>query len=298
MNNFNDIYEKLYEQYSSQIDQKKENEKKLLIISLLFYIFIIFILFISSCGVFFPLFTILYIITLIFIFSTSTYKKQFKNTIIKSLVSFYNENLNYSAKDKISSYDYIDAGFEKFDDIHSEDHIFGTLDNLGRLDCYDLYTESIYTDENGVSHRNTIFTGFFSMLQLNFNTNATIKIHSDKGFLGNSLSKNKMQVSMDSQEFEKVFNVYSTDKIKAMQILTSDVMELMIDFKNKYNFKYEITIKNNMIYIRIHCKDLFETNLFKSSLDFDTLYEYFNIIDFTCNLNTALVKSIENSQIN
>ena len=46
---------------------------------------------------------------------------------------------------------------------------------------------------------------------------------------------------MDSQEFEKSFDVTASDKIKAMQLLTSDVMADLIDFKNnsKKNLNFQ-----------------------------------------------------------
>ncbi len=44
------------------------------------------------------------------------------------------------------------------------------------------------------------------------------------------------QILMDSSDFEKIFDVNTTDKIQSMRtmrILTSDVMQKLIDFKNR-----------------------------------------------------------------
>ena len=55
---------------------------------------------------------------------------------------------------------------------------------------------------------------------------------------------------MDSKEFEKYFDIYSENKIVAMQILTSDIMESLIEFYNKYQLEYEIVFRNNTIYLK------------------------------------------------
>ena len=54
---------------------------------------------------------------------------------------------------------------------------------------------------------------------------------------------------MDSQEFEKYFDVYGDNKIVVMQLLTSDVMNTMMDFIKQSRIKYEITIKSDEMYI-------------------------------------------------
>ena len=44
---------------------------------------------------------------------------------------------------------------------------------------------------------------------------------------------------------EKLFDVYSTDKILALRILTSDILDYMINFKKENKIKYELTLKNS-----------------------------------------------------
>ena len=125
----------------------------------------------------------------------------------------------------------------------------------------------------------------------------TIKIRSDKGFLGKLLPANKQLIQLDSQEFEKLFDVYSTDKILALRILTSDILDYMINFKKENKIKYELTLKNSSLYIRIHCKDMFEAPFSKDSLDFDTLHMYYKIIHFVCELNRKFYHTVEGKDI-
>ena len=64
--------------------------------------------------------------------------------------------------------------------------------------------------------------------------------------------KGKTKIEMDSQEFEKYFDIYGENKIIAMQILTADVMNTMIEFREQSKIQYELTIKQDQIYIRFH----------------------------------------------
>ena len=102
---------------------------------------------------------------------------------------------------------------------------------------------------------------------------------------------------MDSQEFEKYFDVYGDNKIVVMQLLTSDVMNTMMDFIKQSRIKYEITIKSDEMYIRFHTGNMFEPKLFKSPLDYNMLKEYYDIIKFVLNVTKEINKVIENMDI-
>ena len=51
---------------------------------------------------------------------------------------------------------------------------------------------------------------------------------------------------MDSNEFEKYFDVKATNQILGMQLLTADVMQDLIDFQNENNIRYDIVIENEL----------------------------------------------------
>ena len=53
-----------------------------------------------------------------------------------------------------------------------------------------------------------------------------------------------------------------------MQLLTSDIMEFLIDFQDSTGIDFELTLKNNKIYIRFFSGNIFEMpNLTESFLD-------------------------------
>ena len=105
------------------------------------------------------------------------------------------------------------------------------------------------------------------------------------------LDKNKL--NMDSSEFEKYFDVKTTNKIIAMQLLTSDVMEELIKFEDKTKMKYDIYIKNDELYLRFHSGAMFEIeNLKKEILDKELIEKYFYMLNFTYNLSNKLINII------
>ena len=80
-----------------------------------------------------------------------------------------------------------------------------------------------------------------------------------------------------------------------MQLLTLDILELIMEFRKEMNF--EVTIKNDCIYIRSITESLFEEpDLDTFSLDKDLLYRYYKIIDFSIRLSNLLVKTINETE--
>lgn len=284
MNNFNTIYQELYKEYHEKLEQLKTQalRKKITIFTILFVACILAFYkktFFLCFAFFIPL-----VVTIFFPFSKK-YRKTYKETIIKKLVTAYDQNLSFIPNGTISSNYYDQAEFERYDNFFSNDVIFGKIDNQIDFKASDVRTEIEQTDKNGNRTTTTVFAGIFSYAKFNKDINNTIKIRSDKGFLGKLLPPSKQLIQLDSQEFEKLFDVYSTDKILAMRVLTSDILNYMIDFKRENKINYEITLKNSSLYIRIHCKDMFEAPFIKDSLDFDTLHLYYKIINFICELN-------------
>ena len=103
---------------------------------------------------------------------------------------------------------------------------------------------------------------------------------------------------MDSSEFEKYFNVYASDKIIGMQILTADIMEDILEFKNLTKQHFDIFINNNNIYLRFHCGSMFEIRTLKSGpIDEQNLKKYYDILNFADNLSRKIIKIINETEL-
>jgi len=72
---------------------------------------------------------------------------------------------------------------------------------------------------------------------------------------------------------------------------------MMIQFREESKIKYELTIKENQIYIRFHTGEVFEPKMFTNSLDYDMLKKYYDIIEFIFRVTREINKVIENTEI-
>lgn len=262
------------------------------------------------------LFGYIYISIIIFIYiktkskwqisKVDEYKTDFKTKVIKSLLNSFNENFEYFPSIGISSTIYNEAEFEKYDSYKSEDLIQGKLRNNCNFSMAEVLTEHVRIDSDENRHYYTIFCGMLAKVKTPkpFNTGIYLrKNRKDKNLLDMAFKTNlpfdNLRVELDSQEFEKIFDVYASDKIIAMQLFTSDTMQLFIDFQKEMNMDYELTIKNNCIYIRFMTGKMFEAaRLTKTSLDKNTLYKYYRVLDFTFSLADKLINLINDTEYN
>lgn len=295
MKNFDEIYKTLSNIPTDEFDKaKKELTKRLLIGIPLAIFFVLFGTYLLPGFIFF-FFVIALIVLLIYVSnSTKNASVFYKNEVISKLVSEYDENLSFDPQSQMSKIDYMQAEFEHFDHFYANDFIYGKIDGIMDFKFGDVCTEDVDTDSDGHETRTTVFRGLFSIGSLNQSINSTIKIQLDISFFKGS---KKNLLSMDSQEFEKHFDVYCTDKIIAMRILTSDIMDYMIKFKNENKIKFEMTIKNSQIFTRIHCQDMFELPSLGKALDYETLYKYYKYLNFMCELNKKIYDTISSKDI-
>jgi hypothetical protein len=86
-------------------------------------------------------------------------------------------------------------------------------------------------------------------------------------------------VKLEDPEFEKLFVVYGTDQIEARYILSTSLMQRLVDFTKKVHRETFVSFINNKIYIAIkYDEDLFEPKLFKNMVDFAPVREYFETL--------------------
>ena len=294
MKSFNEIYEKVYRESNTPLEQARNKATN----GLMTFIFIVITIGVMlSVMIKSFLFTFLaFIIVLLYIaFSKNrrNYNKLFKEKVIKTFVKEYSSSLEYLSNKGISELSYINGEFEKPDRFFSEDLIIGTLEDGNKIAMAEVESEIESRDEEGNVEYTTIFYGLFAEIKLDKTILANIKIRKNTF----ELIKPKDKVEMDSSEFEKIFNVYGTNQIITMQLLTSDVMQMLIDFKEQNKFTLEITIKENNMYIRFDTGEVFEANMLKKALDYDTLLKYYNIINFTLELTEKILKNIKETEI-
>lgn len=214
--------------------------------------------------------------------------------MIKSL----EPNLNYDPDGGIYDDEYKKAEFnDKYNSWNSEDLIKGQMKNGLNIKMSEVSTENESTDARGNTTSTIVFHGLYAIINTPKDFNCNLLIRQNKlNLFGNektSRLNNIPKLQLDSPEFEKYFDVYTTNNIIAMQILTADVMNYLVEYQTSVGTQFDITIKDNKIYLRFSTKELFETpDLKKNALDKNILYNYFKILESTFTLTNKMLKII------
>ena len=311
MKSFNEVYEQVHKESFEELEILRKKAKRKLFRSLLIIgIVIAFVAFFFKKAnsdyfmsgrqtiflFYFSAVIVMISIIVIVAISKTKYTPTFKEKVIGPFIKNIDENLQYKPNEGISSVIYRMGEFEGYDNYYTEDLITGKLDGKYNLQMAEVRTEDESTDSDGDTHRTIVFYGLFGNVECAKNIRTKFKVRSDKGVFG-KMFKGKTKVEMDSQEFEKYFDVYGDNKIIVMQILTSEVMSTMIDFIQQSKIKYELTINEDQMYIRFHTGGVFEPSLFKNSLDYNMLKKYYDIIDFIFKVTREINSIIEKVEI-
>lgn len=309
--------ENIWNEAKKQNDQNKKRYKRVLLIfnSILIIICVFnkdilnqFLLSMEK-AIFIP-FILLILLSLNFVFSIALniffigtnpnakkYKVKFKEIVINKLINNFYDNVGYFPNKEMPEYIYKAGEYHEFYDIYSsEDYIECQINKKYSMQLAEVITKEIeeYKDSDGKTKTRvyTQFSGLFEKIVMDKSINNELRI------ARNSQVLKKQKLEMDSSEFEKYFDVETTDKILGMRILTADIMEELINFKNKTNMDFDIFIKDNCLYLRFHSGPMFESgSISNGALNKDLIKKYFYMLNFTYNLSNKLIKVVEETII-
>ena len=298
---FRKIYYSFLAQYSEKLEKLRKRIVKYKIISyILFLCFIHLFSFYTFKNIILNSIIIILVGYTYIVVRTNTdkdwkkYKIIYKKEIISNFINQINPNLEYDEyglNNKIEE-EYRASGLEnkKFSIMNSDDIISGQISKDTYIDLANICVKDIRKDEFGKNQEYYVFEGLFSASKCLVDTKGFIKIISQTGDIG--VRDRSIKVELDSEAFEKIYNVFSPDKIFAMRILTPEVMEMLTEF-GKYEFYIDISINNNMIYTRLKFNNMFEPKLLSHTVDRDILYSYYCVIKFVAMLTEKINKSLE-----
>ena len=107
------------------------------------------------------------------------------------------------------------------------------------------------------------------------------------------LNLGKQRVKLENPNFEKQFDVFSTDQVEARYILTPNLMERLLELDSRFPGKITVSFRDSSVIIAIPDQtNHFETNIWECQLntdklkrEFGTLVNLFQIIhDLNLNL--------------
>ena len=307
---FSEFYARLYNENFNELEAMREKAKRSSV-GLIFIIAALFIL--ATINVLF-VFVGFMAIVIYFMIShkkskkiqgnisnqnkEKSYKEVFKEKIVGPLIENVFEQAKYDPKSGIDRFSYVKAGYhDHIDRYHSEDLILAPLRVNGEIatsiSFAEVLTERESKDSEGRTTYSTEFHGLAGSFLLPKNLEKKIYIR-DNWSVSNW---NKNKVKMDMSEFEKIFDVESDDKILTMRILTADVMADMIDLYRKYKYRFEISILDDTVHMRLRTGEVFEPNVFKSSMEYKTLERYYLVLQSLINIAEKIYDTIAKIEI-
>lgn len=224
------------------------------------------------------------------------YANAFKEKIIDLLLKNFFDNVDYIPKKEMPSLIYNEGLYEGYDNYYSDDYMEADIDNKYRIKMANIETEknvrSTDSDGNTTTHTQTVFSGLFAKINIGKSINNELRITPNIAFL----RKNKL--NMDSQEFEKYFDVISTNKIVGMQLLTHDIMAELINYRKDLNKPFDIYIKDSTMYIRLYVGDMFEAKMSrKSVVDKGIVEKYFYVVNIIYSLSKQMIRVVDETEI-
>lgn len=293
--NFNEVYQEIYKNGIKELTNLRKARYVTLIIFVVLFIFTILVYFYERSVT--PLLVLLVFVNFISLFFTAKaeldYRKSFKDLVIEKLVSSYNSNFSFRATSGISRAEYSRSGFDiTFDRFYAEDLIQGRVKDKYKfkMSQVKVQDEREVRDSDGNYHTEvtTLFYGLFGYVDI-----ADVMLTNMDITPNSSLRKyNTNRIEVDSSEFEKRYDMLSIDKVRTMEIFTSDIIEKFNKFYDDTGYVMQIRIVPNRIFFRISCGDAFEAPTFKNALSYDYLYKNFRMIEFPVSI---IAKIIENA---
>ena len=246
---------------------------------------------------------------IIFSLMSKGYVQEFKGTIIGKLVNFLDANLAYSQSGRIPQSTYMASKiFTRRPDRYSgDDYVAGKV-GATQIEFSELKTEYKTTSTNSKGHRqthwHTIFKGLFFVADFNKHFACETVVLPDTaqklfGRLGQKLqSLNVFRgqlIKLEDPEFESLFVVYGDDQVQARYILSTSLMQRIVQFKTRSQKPIYLSFVGSKVFVAVSCtKNLFEPKIFSTLLNFGPIRQYYEDLQLAVgivedlNLNTRI----------
>ncbi len=229
----------------------------------------------------------------------------FKKRIIEKIVKFINESLNYSPYDFIPVEKFMKADIfrDKIFKYYGDDLVKGKVDKTD-IEFSEIHVLSRVRSEENRDKVKRVFDGIFFVADFHKNFNGKYYILPDfaqkrfggigKFFQKMNFSRGKL-IELEDPEFEKEFVVYGSDQVEARYLLSSNMMQRILNLKrNRFPFVM-MSLIDNCLFIALPFKRrLFEPSVFRSNLNYEKSEYFFNVLNDTIsivdelNLNTRI----------
>lgn len=150
---------------------------------------------------------------------------------------------------------------QKVDRYRSED-MFSGYHGKTQFRFSEVHAEQEKSDSDGGSSYVTVFQGIYMIADFNKSLNGTTRVIQASDNFFKKLINRKTQVSLEHPDFEERFNTYSDDQVEARYILSTAMMERILQLQAKWKDELRLSFIKDHVFIAInHKENLFEPNM-------------------------------------
>ncbi len=251
-----------------------------------------------------PMLVLLFLFVGFLVISGWGYQRDFKEQIIRRLIWFLEPGLQYDPKGKVAPEDFLRSElFQTRSNLYKgDDRVWGRVGKT-QIEFSEILAQHIRRSGKTTTVH-TIFRGLFFMADFHkhFRTQTFVFPDTAEKLLGRfgktlqSLNPARPNlIALEDPRFEKEFVVYGQDPIEARYILSPNLMERILQFRQKTGRRIFLSFVDSKLYLAVWFdRSLFEPKLFRSLLDFQTIQEYFGDVQLAVgivedlNLNTRI----------
>ena len=222
------------------------------------------------------------------------YLKVIDQCIVQTIMKSFFEDVDYKRYRWMSKDIYDRAKYnEIYDKIYSNGYVEAKDLKGNEIKISELRVVDEYVYANGTRSEGVAFYGVFACVSSHKIIDADIFIKS------NAIIDTNNKIDLDSSEFEKFFDVHTKNELIAMQVLTHDIMNDLVNFKKENDVEFDIKIKENNIYIRLKTEKIWEDFSQEEyfELNFEKIKRLYNIVSLINELYSKIIYAIENAGI-
>ncbi len=206
------------------------------------------------------------------------YVNDFKETVIKEIISYLHPGLVYKPGEMITEQEYRQSGLFRwrFEYYEGDDYIEGVYKNVS-FHCSEIKTsidvtrrsDVVWGMTKGADQYGVIFKGLFFTAKVNDAfTGGTYVWIRGKEQLGTSVADEEyrmfrfprtVHVNTGNAMFDSVYSVYSTNPAEAHAIINNEMMDCLLRFRSQLGRNVVLSVAMGKCYVAIPMKeDLFE----------------------------------------
>lgn len=229
------------------------------------------------------------VIILAIFLKLSSFKKEYKEKIIRPVIDYISPDFTYDPKKHVSR-EHIDESktiINKFNQFTGDDFVSGTIHNHP-FEISEIKAE-YKTNHKKDNDTHTIFHGLFfhSTIKKKFDGYVLLQPYIPRilqGLKGNKVKSDV--VNLSDMTISEKFVCYSNDDINARKILTPKLIELINKFSENHKKRpLAISIINDKLYVAIdYRQNLFEPKYFTSVKDPKHPLDYYSMLVMITNI--------------